>query len=75
MDFCKKSIPYNNSMRPRRNEQLRLDILQSVAKTDLENSNLVAVDVHLSATRGAWMVQHNIYGIHMDGACLQHSFW
>ena len=58
-------------MRPRRNEQLRLNILQCVAKTDLENSNLVAVGEHLSATRGAWMVQYNTctYGMHVLGAC------
>ena len=61
--------------RPRRVERLRLAVPQGTTKTDLENSNLVAVGVHLSATRGACMVQYNTYGIHMLCACLQHSFW
>ena len=48
---------------PRRVERLRLAVPHRTTKTDWQNSNLVAVGVHLSATRGACMVQYNSYGI------------
>ena len=68
-------VAHFNHGRPRRVERLRLAVPHRTTKTDWQNSNLVAVGVHLSATRGAWMLQYSTYGIHMLCACLQHSFW